>query len=57
MLVYFLLGAVAGTIFCNLFLGKAIWITLIPFAVIFAALLHADLTTEKDMVEKKPSGH
>ena len=57
MLVYFLLGAIAGTIFCNLFVGKAIWITLIPFGVIFAALLHADLTTEKNMVEKKPSGH
>lgn len=57
MLLYFFGGAVIGTVFCNLFLGKAIWITLIPFAVIFAALLHADLTTEKDMVEKKPSGH
>ena len=57
MLLYFLFGAVVGTVFCNLFVGKAIWITLLPFGVIFAALLHADLTTEKNMVEKKPSGH
>ena len=27
------------------------------FAVVFAALLHADLTTEKDLMEKKPLGH
>lgn len=57
MLVCFLFGAIVGTVCCNLFIGKAIWITLIPFAVIFAALLHADLITEKNMVEKKPSGH
>lgn len=57
MLLFFAAGAVVGTVFCNLLVGKAIWITLIPFAVLFAALLHADLTTEKDLVERKPSGH
>lgn len=57
MLLFFLTGAVAGTIFCRLFLGKAIWITLLPFAVIFGALLYADLIAEKDMREKKPAGH
>lgn len=57
MLIYFLVGAVLGTVCCRFMSGKAIWITLIPFAVIFAALLHADLTIEKNMVEKKPSGH
>ena len=57
MLLFFVLGAVVGTVFCNLFLGKAILITLIPLGVIFCLLLHADLTTEKDMTEKKPAGH
>lgn len=57
MLVYFLLGAVAGTVCCGLFIGRAIWFTLIPFGIIFAALLRADLVTEKNMVEKKPAGH
>ena len=57
MLLFFAAGAVVGTVFCNLLVGKAIWITLIPFAVLFAALLHADLTTEKDLVARKPSGH
>lgn len=57
MLFFFSLGAVIGTIFCHILIGKAIWITLIPLGFIFITLLHADLTTEKDMVEKKPSGH
>lgn len=57
MLLFFSIGAVVGTVFCNLMLGKAIWLTMIPLCVIFITLLHADLTTEKNMVEKKPSGH
>lgn len=57
MLVCFASGAVVGTACANWFLGKAIWVTLIPFGVIFAALLHADLTTEKELLERKPSGH
>ena len=57
MLVCFLTGAAVGTLFCNLFLGKALWITLIPFGIILGALLRADLITEKELHEKKPSGH
>lgn len=57
MLVFFLIGAVVGTVLCNLFAGKAIWTTLIPLGVILCTLLHADLITEKDMMEKKPAGH
>ena len=57
MLLFFVVGAVVGTLFCNLLLGRAIWFTLIPLGVVFAALLYADLTTEKGMKDKKPSGH
>ncbi len=57
MLIFFLIGSSVGTVFCNLLLGKAIWVTLIPFSVIFAAFVHADLTTERAVHEKKPSGH
>ena len=57
MLIFFLSGAVIGTVFCNLLLGKAIWLTLIPFIVVFGVLVHADLTTEKELMEKKPAGH
>lgn len=57
MLIFFLIGAVVGTILCNLFIGKAIWVTLIPLGIILVTFLYADLITEKDMMEKKPSGH
>ena len=57
MLLFFVVGAVVGTVFCRLFVGKAIWVTIIPLGVIFVTLLHADLTTEKNMVDQKPAGH
>lgn len=57
MLLSFSAGAVIGTVFCHLFLGKAIWVTILPLGIIFITLFHADVTTEKDLVEKKPSGH
>lgn len=57
MLMFFLIGAVVGTVMCNLFAGKAIWATMIPLGVILATLLYADLIVEKDMMEKKPAGH
>ena len=57
MLIYFLTGAVVGTILCNIFAGRAIWATLLPLGVILFTLLHADFISEKDMMEMKPSGH
>ncbi len=57
MLIFFLLGAVIGTVLCNLFLGKAIWVTLLPLGVILGTFLYADLVTEKNMKQKKPAGH
>lgn len=57
MLMFFFGGTVVGTIACNLLSGAAILLTIIPLGIIFAALLHADLTTEKGMMEKKPAGH
>lgn len=50
-------AAVVGTVFCHLLVGRAIWVTALPMAVILATLLHADLTTERALVERKPSGH
>lgn len=57
MLLFFLVGIVVGTLCCRLLSGKAIWITLIPLGFLLSVLIHADLTTEKDMVDKKPAGH
>ena len=57
MLLFFLVGAVVGTILCNLCAGRAIWATFVPLGVIFCALLHADFVEEKNMMGKKPAGH
>ena len=57
MLLFFSAGAIMGTVICHLWLGKAIWVTLLPLGLLFIALLHADLTTEKALVEQKPAGH
>ena len=57
MLFFFILGAVTGTVFCHLLGGRAIWLTMIPLGIIFLTLLHADRTTEKELVEQKPAGH
>ena len=56
MLFFFILGAVTGTVFCHLLVGRAIWLTMIPLGIIFLTLLHADRTTEKELVEQKPAG-
>lgn len=57
MLIFFLIGSAIGTVLCKLFLGKAIWATLIPLGIILCTLLYADLVTEKNMLQKKPAGH
>lgn len=57
MLIYFIAGSIIGTVLCNLFVGKAIWASLLPFGVVLFTFLHADLTTEKNMMKKKPGGH
>lgn len=57
MLFFFIVGAVVGTVVCRIFLGRGIWLTMLPLGVIFLTLLHADRTTEKDLVEQKPAGH
>ena len=57
MLLYFLGGAAIGTVFCHLLAEKAIWMALLPLGALLCVFLYADLFAEKDMKEKKPSGH
>ncbi len=57
MLIFFLAGAVIGTVLCNMEGEKAIWALLIPLGVVLGIFLYADLIGEKDMKEKKPAGH
>ena len=57
MLIFFLTGAVVGTIMCNLADEKAIWATLLPLGAILGVFLYADFVGEKNLKEKKPAGH
>ncbi|MFG6395488.1 MAG: DUF1275 domain-containing protein [Lachnospiraceae bacterium] len=57
MLLMFIIGAVLSTVLCNLFTGKAIWGTSIILCIVFIDLFHADLTKEKEMFGRVPSGH
>ena len=57
MLLFFFSGASVGSLFAHRMGGRSIWLTLIPLAVVFVALLKADLGEEKDRMEQKPAGH
>lgn len=57
MLLCFILGAIAAAFLCRFFTVHAIWFAIIPLTILFADLLKADLTTEKDMLEVAPRGH
>lgn len=57
MLLMFVTGAVMGTILCGLFAGRAVWGASCMLFIVFADLLHADLTKEKGMLGRVPAGH
>ena len=57
MLLFFLAGAIIGTLLCNLAEEKAIWATLLPLGVLLGIFLYADFVGEKNLKEKKPAGH
>ncbi len=57
MLIVFVIGGIFSTILSRMFLGKSIWITLIPLAIVLADLLYADLKKEKDRLDEIPRGH
>ncbi len=57
MLSAFVVGGVISTILCGVFYGRAVWGAVLVLLVIFIDLLRADLTFEKDQMERKPAGH
>lgn len=57
MVLCFFCGGAALTYFCGFLKEKAIWIALIPLAVVLGKLAYADLATEHGQLERKPSGH
>ena len=57
MILFFLAGTVFGAVACTLLGRRAVWVAALPYAVVFAAFLHADLTSEKEWLERDPAGH
>lgn len=57
MLFFFVVGGVLATVLCRHLLGKAIFFTLIPLAVVFADLLRDDLHATSESLVRKPRGH
>jgi uncharacterized membrane protein YoaK (UPF0700 family) len=57
MLSVFVIGGVVSTILCRIFLGHAIWFSLIPLGIVLADLLYADIKKEKGRLEVIPHGH
>ena len=53
----FFAGGVLSTAVCGFFGAKAIWLNLLPLGIVLARLVHADLTDEKELLYRKPSGH
>ena len=57
MVLFFLAGTILGAVAC-IFLGRrAVWVAALPYAIVFVAFLHADLTSEKEWLERDPAGH
>ena len=57
MLVLFVIGGISASMACQRFSGKGVWFVLIPLTITFLDLLHADLKTEKDQMDRIPKGH
>ena len=57
MLLFFLIGGIICVIFCRLFSVRAIWVALVFLVFLFIRLMIADLTYEKDLLERVPKGH
>lgn len=57
MLAVFVAGGILSTAFGTYFYGKTVWGACVLLGIIWIALIHADLTTEKDMMDRKPAGH
>ena len=57
MIGCFIMGAVSSALLCRFCGGYTILFTLIPLIILFADLLHADLTKEKEKLDIAPKGH
>lgn len=57
MLLAFLAGGIVSSFMCSIFYGKALLGAGVLLLIVFLSLFKADITSEKDLLEKVPSGH
>lgn len=57
MLVMFIAGGAVETVACGIMNEKAIWLAAVPLVVNLCMLVYADLTVEKEKLDKVPLGH
>lgn len=57
MLAMFVLGGILCVFLCKAFGGRSIWAMMIPMGLLFASLLRADLTDEREKLNILPRGH
>ena len=57
MLGAFTAGGMVSAIVCRYLGGRAIWGASLLLLVVFADLAHADRTTERGLLSRKPAGH
>lgn len=57
MLVFFLSGAVIGTLFCRRIGGRAIWLSALPLIALFLLFAQDDIRNGQERLEQKPHGH
>ena len=57
MLLAFVAGGILLTAACPPLKERAIWLALVPLAILFITMTHADLTTEHEYLGDKPAGH
>ena len=57
MVACFFVGAALLTPLCKAMAEKAIWLTLVPMGIVLIKLIRADLGSEHEALDRKPSGH
>ncbi|NBJ89003.1 YoaK family protein [Acutalibacter sp. 1XD8-36] len=57
MVSAFFFGAAVLTFLCPLLEERAVWAILLPMGFVLVKLIRADLGAERDMLDRKPSGH
>lgn len=57
MVSAFFSGAAVLTFLCPLLEERAVWVILLPMGFVLVKLIRADLGAERDMLDRKPSGH